>query len=764
MTKQTGRLGDRETGRGRSVCLLVSCLLVSLSFLLLFPADAEAARLALQLVGTAIGAYFGGPFGAALGGMLGGLAGGLLFPEKGPTLKGPRLEDKTVMSSAPGAHIIRHWGADRKPAALIFSSGLKETKHKSEVGGKGMTGGSQTSVTYTYSVDLMLSFGRRAKGVKRIWADTKLIFDVSGEADIKKIWSKEGKKFVVRDGNEEQLPSALEESYHGAGNCSAHRGLFCLEAEDFQLADFANRIPNFTAEVFTEGEEGFEKLAAYTPPAPPYSWWLGSFGYVDPHGEIWAMYYPSSTRYPYTGFANIFHWTLDRPADPVQESHQLWDADIVQEASLASYTRVRSDEPSAAAWGTNGQGVTMSYFQLEAGTRIDILSSESGAYTDPELCVKYGEEMYVAWGGFGNSGRVQKFTLGGIKLAESTVIGDAGQERPSDMGRSESFLWALIEATSMLLKIDKDTLELIGEPIPITGTTGILLAMHVVSDSDIRLFTATGTGTRFYLLDPESGVATLDKHFPGETYAAKRAFGRWGLRYVNGIYVVDFGGYTGGFAALIDFYGPVGSSEDIRLWKIVRDINIMAGLDSVVDSDPPTVGEIEVGELTDLVHGYSLTRAMSARDALEQLQQTYFFDGRETDLKLDYPKRGKPAVRSIPGADLSARSSINETLPDRLIQTRMRESEVPLRVHVVYNNYEAAYQQGHEYAGSPITDAHATLTVQIAVAINSIKAQQIATTILMLRRNERDSFTMRASRKHFRIDAADNVEVVITEE
>lgn len=750
--------------RGRRSRLPIVALVLAALLLIVLAGDAHAARLMISLVFGAIGAYFGGPIGFSLGFAVGGLLGNVLFPTKQPTLYGPRIEDKTVQSAAFGSHVTKHWGTDRLNAQLIFSSSLKEHIHKTTVGGK-MGGSSQTSETPSYSIDIMLSFSRRAKGVRRIWADTKLIYDITGDPDLAHRWSKEGKHFTVRDGNENQLPSALEESYHGVGLCSAHRGLFCLEAADFQLANFANRIPNFTAEVFTEGETLFGKIGSYTPPSPPYSWWKGSWGYMDLNGEVWALYHPYSTPYWYNANSYIFHWGLDRPADPIQEFHPLWDGTLVQAASTANTIRLRSDEPSAMVHASTTTTHVVTYFQLESRTQISFDSADLDFHTAIELAVKYGDDAYLLHGnnlyfGFDPHHLMKVPVTGGAPIAETDMLHtEGGGADVRDMGRSEGFLWALFP--SKILKIDPDTLALIST-IDISGVANPL-AMAVINDAEIRIMGATGDGTAFYVMRNE-GAPVLENIATDTTYTGIRGFTKFGLRYFSGIYVVDFAGYIGGFPALIDFFGPGGEAFDVPLWKIVRDINIMAGLDSVIDAAPPTVGDIEVSELTDLVHGYSLTRGMTARSALQQLVFTYFFDCRESDLKLDYPKRGKAPVASLPGADLAARSSITEQLPDRLTRTRARETELPLRIHVVYNNWEASYQPGHEYAPRLITDARSTKTVEIAVAITSTKARQVAEVLLANAWLERDAFELKTSRKYLALDSADNIEVVITEE
>lgn len=738
--------------------------LFTFALLLFIPAHADAGQLLFTIAGSAVGGFFGGPIGAYLGGLAGSLLGGLIFSEN-VTVHGPRLTDKSVQSAAFGTHITKHWGSDRLAAQIIFSSGLKETKHKQKVGGKAF-GPSQTSVTYTYAVDIMLAFSRRAVGVKRIWADTKLIYDSSG-ATLEKAMARAGSALEARPGDEDQLPSALEESYHGAGTVSAHRGLFCLEAENFQLADFGNRIPNFTAEVFTEGEIPFGRIGGFTPPDPESSYWNSSLGHVDQYGGIYALYFPFADRF-WAGNGNrLFYWTASHPDAPARESKVpiTWS----QTASTASNVRLRSDEHSYMVHGSaTTLGHATAYYSIpsQAETLFDMHGHDAA-----ELAVKYGTEMFIVSGNtalfFGaDPVHLIKFAMGDpdTVVAESRVLWDeSGGGLCMDMGRSDNFLWALVSrgaAGSRLLKLNPTTLALVSS-VSLSSVSNPL-ALSAESDARIHIMAATNTGVRFYEVQNEQ-PPVLKHTATGDIYSGSRGFSTFGLRTFGDLYIVDFAGYIGGFPALIDVFGAQPATDDVALWRIVRDLNIMAGLDSVVDSAPPAVGDIAVGELTDRVHGYSITRSMTARAALLQLQQSYFFDAREKDLQIDYPKRGKATVRSLPGADLAARSSLAEQLPDRLTIARTRESELPLRVHLIYNSWEANYQPGHEYAPRLITAARATITVELSIALTSTQARQIADALLALAWLERESFSLRASRKYLPIDAADNIEVVITE-
>jgi hypothetical protein len=93
-------------------------------------------------------------------------------------------------------------------------------------------------------------------GVIRIWADTKLIFDATDgttEATTKY-------NFRVYNGTEDQIQDPLIVADKGAGATPAFRGLAYVVFESMPLADFGNRIPNFSFEVTTASVVGTGRL------------------------------------------------------------------------------------------------------------------------------------------------------------------------------------------------------------------------------------------------------------------------------------------------------------------------------------------------------------------------------------------------------------------------------------------------------------------------------------------------------------------------
>lgn len=265
-------------------------------------------RIALGLVGAVIGA----PFGlSAIGFSIGSAIGGMIFAPDGPKVEGPRLGDTNVSASSLGKVIPEHYGVTRCAGNMIWSAGLKEIKKVEEQGGKG-GGGGATSTTYSYFCSFAMCFGRgQATQVRRMWADGKLIYDITGTGDV----ANDKYKFRfhngspgqavdplvaesinrrlagmddVNAGNQEQakyttISDLITQSAAGTGQrsafyasllaqrkteaetglasgavpdyrfTSAYRDLVYLVFIDMPLEDFGNRIPNITAELVWEG-------------------------------------------------------------------------------------------------------------------------------------------------------------------------------------------------------------------------------------------------------------------------------------------------------------------------------------------------------------------------------------------------------------------------------------------------------------------------------------------------------------------------------
>lgn len=191
------------------------------------------------LILTTVGGAVGGPIGAALGGLLGGALDAKVFgAAKGR--EGPRLTELSVQTSSYGTPIARLYGTLRVAGTVIWATDLQETR-SSTGGGKGKPG----TTTYTYSASFaVLLSGRRVQSVGRIWADGKLLRGAAGDF-------KSQTGYRLHLGGEEQAPDPLIASAED-GVAPAHRGAAYAVFENFQLADYGNRIPSLTFEVVAD--------------------------------------------------------------------------------------------------------------------------------------------------------------------------------------------------------------------------------------------------------------------------------------------------------------------------------------------------------------------------------------------------------------------------------------------------------------------------------------------------------------------------------
>jgi hypothetical protein len=191
------------------------------------------------LVFGALGTLVGGPVGGAIGALLGRATDRALLGT--PTREGPRLTELAVSSSSYGQPLARHFGAMRAAGTIIWATELKVTQGRSG-GGKGQA----ATTSYSYAVSLAVALSSRPiTGVGRIWADGNLLRGAAGDL-------KTGGTLRIHLGHADQARDPLLAAALG-DDCPAHRGLAYAVLEDLQLADFGNRIPALSFEVFASG-------------------------------------------------------------------------------------------------------------------------------------------------------------------------------------------------------------------------------------------------------------------------------------------------------------------------------------------------------------------------------------------------------------------------------------------------------------------------------------------------------------------------------
>lgn len=205
----------------------------------------------------------GGVAGSAAGGVIGGIFGymatsmlsGALFGRRHENhIVGGRLSDLVVQNSAYAKTIPIVYGNVRLAGNIIWSLPLREHTHHNTShmsGGKGGGGGgvSVTSTSYSYSVTLAIGICEgEIDTICNIWADAKVL-------------SFGGLNCRLYKGSKDQMPDPLIQAHMGVGSTPAYRDMAYLVIEDFPLADYGNRIPNFTFEVRRRAKvDGQQKL------------------------------------------------------------------------------------------------------------------------------------------------------------------------------------------------------------------------------------------------------------------------------------------------------------------------------------------------------------------------------------------------------------------------------------------------------------------------------------------------------------------------
>lgn len=211
------------------------------------------ATLVFSAIGATVGNFIGGPFGAAIGQAIGATAGAMidqrLLAGGTPTRHGPRLKDLTVAVATDGKPLPRVLGRARVSGELIWATEYQETAEVTRSGGKG--GGGQKSVSYAYHANCAIAVcAGPVAGIGRIWAD-------GTELDLTRVTAR------VHLGGEDEEPDALILAKEG-GPAPAYRGTAYVVFERFPVADYGNRVPHFTFEVWNPVDDLERQVRAVT--------------------------------------------------------------------------------------------------------------------------------------------------------------------------------------------------------------------------------------------------------------------------------------------------------------------------------------------------------------------------------------------------------------------------------------------------------------------------------------------------------------------
>ncbi|MEF9601722.1 glycoside hydrolase TIM-barrel-like domain-containing protein [Paracoccus sp. PXZ] len=251
------------------------------------------AALVLGVAGAAIGGSIGGTIlgvsAATIGGFVGAAAGSMvdswivssLTPAQ--RIEGARLDSLRLTSSTEGAVIPRLYGRMRIGGNIIWATDFREeSRTTTQGGGKGFSmggGGAKVQTTeYLYYASFAVALCEGPiTGIGRIWADGKLL-DTAGIA-----WR-------WYPGDENQTADPFIAARMGAADTPSYRGTAYVVFEELPLANYGNRLPQLSFEVFrpladADTAEGLVRAVTMIPAS-------GEFTYATQgirHGSAWTQ-------------------------------------------------------------------------------------------------------------------------------------------------------------------------------------------------------------------------------------------------------------------------------------------------------------------------------------------------------------------------------------------------------------------------------------------------------------------------------------------
>lgn len=828
-----------------------------------------------------------------------------LAPKPKP-IEGPRVDDLKVTTSAYGANIAHGYGVTRIGGNLIWALPIREQKHTERVGGKG-GGPSQKIITWSYWFTGAVAVGEGPiDDILRIWADSKLVFDRGGnlqasERERRRLNTSQefndqfidaldsggeytgtrraGWTIRLYKGTEDQLPDPAMEADIGVENTVPHRGIAYVVFDDCPLADFGNRVPNFSFEVAWKANPVQPIiLPTFLPDTILNSvsnnliavaWEAGVYFIADTNavdGETWfavmdigtntqliefqhgaAIGYgpeweqhvgpttiatgPSGHLYGATFLDNDFValWK----ADPLTASN-VWTT-VIGGFSVPYQLLEIATQPTASAPGSyflvtaplfanksftlihSGQGaggandgVALGSFPAYAEAVNDGANRLARGYADTNIAEAWGVSVW-----YHNSGnhdddplhlyrlRVSDETYGlvfaqspGIDVNDANDVVKEFLIYPHDLtpwygspspvrfspgtgeivfDKTPRYIGSPVQANTgdpmifvsvatagslsaggirnFLIKVDSETGDILWAiPDVERPANAEQIGQSRVEDGVFAYATELTTVT---FIDTVGGTIIEEEDWS----AAASAYGI--SDWINGniIYdtqreaIIKFGGSgTSPHIVLLNRK----SGDGVYLWEIVQDLCLRATYGAA---------DLDVSQLTDIVQGYHVADVMSARGAIEPLAVAYQFDGVESDFKIKFPKRGSASVITIPQDDLAV---VNDDTGAVLVEQRIADNELPLRITIKYYDKDRDYEHGAQYAARRIsptrtTDSDRHMTHEVPVVFYAQEVKQRAEWLLYEAWIGRTSLQIKSSWEYLRYDPLDVVTIALND-
>lgn len=662
-----------------------------------------------------------------------------------PDTYGPRLDDLRTQMSVYGSPIPFEYGTNRHAGTVIWPKELLAVEHDHAESSKG--GAEQHTFTYTMSCAVLVCEGP-ISGIRRIWANKKLIYDVSVDNAGVTTDPMVGALRIYL-GTESQEVDPLIEATDGAS--PAYLGYAYVVFEDYDVTEMNGRPPMWEFEVVVEGTpETVEPVL------------VGDGGvsalYDNPiTGVHCVISVQDMAAYVYDADTLTLIQTLELPATGLSITTGSAEGVWIGHSQTGASSGICASLFALGEDGTLGGGVptdfdyggaisflgTVAWNSVQGylygfvnnGLGAGALRTVSGAsgIVVPDY-VFHSLEMpdidLLALAGYGNWLVLARLSADSrAALVENASWGATvqGHRLQYDSARGVIY-WACVGSDDVF-KVNLTTFELT-QICSVDSVDG----MHYNPNSD-RIYVDSGGDLLVYTTEgalestlDDCGVLTGQLRGSSLAYNDRYYF----ASEAGSLWKMPLGGRIAP--------GPVPLSD------IVTDVCQRANLESA---------DLYVEELTDLVDGYPVAHQMSARVAIEPLQQAYYFDCVESDDKLKFVKRGSETATTIPASDRGAHEAGGE-LPSNLDIRRAFETELPIRIDVEYVDVDADHQIGSQGDSRITKDTRHRVNLQIPIVMPATKAKEIARTQLY-QAWQNNSFRWTTTRKYAYLEPTDIV-------
>jgi len=684
-----------------------------------------------------------------VGGFVGAVIGNALTPQEEIKNEGPRISDRQVLTTGYGQAIPIAYGTVQLSGHVIEPQNfeLDETKHESSSGGKG-GGPSVTNTSYSYSATFAMMICKGPiNGVRKIWLNSDLVYDVSDDADaVTLVQSNEiYDEIRIYNGTEDQQPDSILEAINGVGNTPAYRGYSYMVVDKLQLGNYGNSLPNIRVEIVASGTEAVADRVARKNDHD-----------VDFDDHVIVGYD--------NGIYRIWDQVPTLIGGTTGKIHLVDANGNYYGSEPAKYLPIHMVSPDAYPIPRSGH-VSIGPLGTGFATQFPHLSSNyTNNYPSPAGTADLTIAGWLEIPGFEDALSISPrlpqdrqflgVTLSADQKRMIVVMGEVGKNNTTS---HTTGVWHMFDEN--LDEVDSGTANFVDATATPSGiglgefgfgnlATAFASSMMESDYRHIWVHYSAGTeNNRVWWIDDDGELAVK---YELSIDAATEGFGTASIYADNGIMMVC-GQNDANTDGLIATYSRnlLITETSVTLESIVDDLQAEAGVPAA---------SIDNSALTDTVAGYLVARQTSARQAIEPLQTAYLFDTIESDYALKSVKRGGASVATIPIEDMGARPYGTEASYP-LEKTRLQEIEMPIEVIVNYQNASRGYEQASQRSRRLTPQSSEKKTIDIPIPITDDKARQLAEILHYGYYSERKVYRFSLMPKYAYLDPSDVITI-----